>query len=110
MEKYYSHRNVLVVTDRPGMYLFHRWSSVGIPYANENAVDLISKLNKRLFEEIVMVQRISYLNDQADADTELKPPFRMDPIFETKLNEESYLRFSRVARWKDLSAKETPPG
>lgn len=96
LQRHYPDPNIVVVSDRPGMYTPHRWGAVSFGYANQHAADLRTSLQRHLFQAIIVLQRINYADQQPEPATALDASFRLETLFEAQLTAETHVRFSRV--------------
>lgn len=96
LESKFPDRNIVVVSHRSGMYAVHRWGAVDFDYANANEATLLMQLKNRLFQEIVVIQYVSYGNHQPLANMALNPGYSLEPLHRTQIDGSEYLRISRV--------------
>ena len=96
LKKTHSDKNKIIVSDRPGLYTPHRWGAVNFSYANQNKEELFRKLKRKLTQEILVIQKIQYLNEQPTPETRLIKQFHLEKLFEMQISVTTYLRISRV--------------
>jgi hypothetical protein len=70
---------VLVVSDRPNLYLIHSWGSITFAYANEHK-DLLAHLRNTYFTHILVLQRVAVQDDRPVADNAVDPSYRLKPL------------------------------
>jgi hypothetical protein len=92
----YANSNVMIISDRPGMYIIQRWGSVSFRYANKYYRRLFFEKKRHRFEDIIVIQKIQYSNNRPQAETRLNSKYKLKPIFEAQLNSRRYVRFSKV--------------
>lgn len=92
----FQERNIVIVTDRPGMYAVHRWGAVNFDYANANSSRLISELSRKLYQDILVIQTVNFTNDQVVDDMQLDSLYTLDLLFESQTTATNKLRISRV--------------
>ncbi len=91
-------KNILIISDRPGLFTPHLWGAVKFSTANRERKEIMKKFRRRLFQEIIVIQKISYEDDQPDRGTRLHQGFKLQTLFESQATAITYLRFSRVLR------------
>ena len=96
LKKNYSDKNIIIVSDRPGLYTPHKWGAVHFSYANQKKEELLRKFNRKLTQEILVIQKIQYLNEQPTPETRLIEQYHLEKLFEMQISGNSYLRISRV--------------
>lgn len=99
--QHYAHNNILVVSDRSGMYTVHRFGAVNFGYATSQKNQLLAQLNNRLFQEMVVIQKIAYSNHQPISKHRLPSDYRLETLHESQLKGAEYIRFSRVKLSKE---------
>ncbi len=88
--------NILVVSDRPGQFVALNYGSVNFEHANKNAARLMSELKKRLFSDIVVIQRISYLTKDPEKEYVLDKAFELEVSKEFQITANEFVRISKV--------------
>ena len=95
LKRNYSHSDVVIISERPGLYTPHLWGSVSFRYANRHLKELSKQLDHHLFQDILAIQKIRYANHQPTASTRLDN-VQLETLYEVQIKGEWYLRFSKV--------------
>ena len=88
--------NILIVTDRPGMYSVHQWGAVDFNYANTHQARIKNDFNRKLYQEVLVLQLIDYATGNAVKGTSLTADFDMEVAFEAQFNATAKMRISRL--------------
>lgn len=90
--------DVLVITDRPGQYTALNYGAVDFGYANGAVKELQMELDRRLFSEIIVMQKISYDTKKPVDSNGLSDLFKLEVLEERQLTATEFQRVSRVVR------------
>jgi hypothetical protein len=93
--EYPAHNN-LIVTDRPGMYTVHQWGAVSTGYARNKYDSILEGLEKKLYQNVLVIQEVSYDTGLANEATEIPDVLHLETLFETQFDAEKAMRISRV--------------
>ncbi len=63
---------------------------------SQNKEELFRKLKRKLTQEILVIQKIQYLNEKPTPETRLIKQFHLEKLFEMQISGTTYLRISRV--------------
>jgi hypothetical protein len=96
LQQHHPMRNILIVTDRPGLYSVHQWGAVDFNYANNNQARIKSDFNRKLYQEVLVLQLIDYATGNAVKGTSLTADFDMEVAFEAQFNATAKMRISRL--------------
>ncbi|MEC7986016.1 MAG: glycosyltransferase family 39 protein [Myxococcota bacterium] len=99
----YRSQNVLFLTDMPGAIVIFDVGALSIEYANLNVDEIQQEWRERLFEEIFVVQRVSFTDGKPIADDTLNARFRLETLISHQTSDEYFLRISRVLEMNDES-------
>lgn len=91
------HRNILIVTERPGQWTVHNYGAVSFEHANENAGALLAELKRRLFRDIYVIQEIAYETGKPLEEHTLSAEYRLEPALEFQNKAEAFVRISKAA-------------
>jgi GTPase Era involved in 16S rRNA processing len=61
-------------------------------YARQNAKMVLHQLAARVYKEIVVIQKIDSQTNSAVKASQLPDKFDLNPVFETRLNMQNYIR------------------
>jgi len=89
-------KKILVIADRPGMYTSLEYGAVDFNYANKNAADLLRELDRHLFMDITVFQKIRHDNLVPIDSNKLDPAFKLYTIQEVQVTATEFLRISKV--------------
>ena len=92
----YADKHVLLITERPGQYTVMGRGAISFKYANNNAVDIVHSLNRKLFTDIVVAQEILYKTELPRQEQQLLPAYRLKPLYEFQNSADTYMRLSVV--------------
>ena len=90
-------KNVMVIVDRPGQFTVFNYGAISFAHANSNKKIFINELERRLFSNIYVFQRITYHNGEPAKDYKLDSDYVLETVEEMQLTATEYLRISRVA-------------
>ena len=94
--EHYPDHNNLIVTDRPGMYTVHQWGAVSSAYANNKYGKILEGLERRLYQDVIVIQEIAYDTGESIDATAVPEQLQLEPVFETQFDAKKLLRISRV--------------
>jgi len=98
LKKHFPEKNLIIVSERPGLYTPHLWGAVPFSFANQHSEKLIEKLERKLSREILVIQNIQYTDNQPSTNTRLSEKFPLEVLFEIQTNATWYTRISRVKK------------
>jgi len=96
LKQHYAHSDVIIIAERPGLYTPHFWGAVSFPYANRHLKELTKQLNQHLFQDVLAIQKIQYIDHQPTASTRLTN-VKLKTLYEVQIQGGWYLRFSKMA-------------
>lgn len=108
LEKRFWRKTTLVISDFSNLYVPLRWSSVNFGHANKFDWDILNRLKNHLYPDTLAVQHILFKDGSATPETALSPRYTTEPIFETQLGPEEFLRISRVSATKVVASETLP--
>ncbi len=93
----YPRQNTLFISDRPGMYVVHQYGAISFETANGKLDDLSSDLRRKLYQSILVEQRI-YYDPKKEPEPKLKTMenLKLDPVFELQNDADYYMRISKI--------------
>ena len=89
-------KNILVVVDRPGQYTALSYGAVDHGYLKRNADPLKGELNRRLFQEMLLVQHYNYDQKTIRAGEETPAGYLLAPVMEFQNEGNVKVQISRV--------------
>lgn len=89
-------KDVLVITNRPGQFTALDYGSVNFDNANKNSKSILNELKRRLFQEIIVIQKMNYSNNQPDKEYELSEDYKLETQREIQNTATEYIRISKV--------------
>ena len=92
----YSTHNLMVIADRPGQYASLDYGAVDFTYANSHRSELMLELRRRLFQEILVFQRVGYDTRQPVPENALDPEVKLQMVHEEQVDADHLLRISKV--------------
>jgi hypothetical protein len=93
--KGYPKESTLVISDSASKYAVQGYGSVGPNYANKRAEALLKDLQRHLFTDILVIQRVAFASQQATP--KLDPRFVLVPLFGYQNGGDHFIRISKVA-------------
>lgn len=96
LHTHYPDPNILIVSDRPGMYVVHRWGAISFGKARQQYKEIPLELSRHLFQDVIALQFIQYRTERPEPGMELHKNWDMDILFEKQINGEKYLRISKL--------------
>ena len=90
-------RNILIVTDRPGLYSVHHWGAVDFNYANKNHARIKSDFDRRALPRCFgpAADRLCKRRTQSKGRASL-PILSMEVAFEAQFSATAKMRISRL--------------
>jgi hypothetical protein len=103
-------QNTLFVSDRPGMYVVHQYGAISFETANDKLGDLSSDLRRKLYQSILVEQRI-YYDPKKEAEPRLKldKDLKLEPVFELQNDADYYMRISKLVLVPQVTPVVEPP-
>jgi len=99
-------KNVLIIADRPGIYTAFQYGATNFEYASKHKKELLAELRNNLYEEMIVLQHISYAERKPPSSQALDPEFDLGvPDAEFQITGGYFLRISHVAK-----PGNSPPG
>ncbi|MEW5907536.1 MAG: glycosyltransferase family 39 protein [Elusimicrobiota bacterium] len=95
-------RNVLVVSDRPRLFTVRGYGAVNFWYARDNAGELLSDLERKLYPGMIVMQEVLYSTGKPTPETDPGPAYSLTPLYEVQNTADSYIR---VAEARPASGK-----
>ena len=92
----YPDKNIVIVSDRPGMYVVHQWGAVSFRYVNGNTEKFEKELKGKLYRDMLVLQAVSLEDNKVRDNTRLDNRFYMQTLFESQTEAHNKLRISRV--------------
>ena len=92
-------KNILVISDRPGIYTAYQYGASTFEYANQHKNELLAELRNHLYTEIVVLQHISYAERKPPSSEALDPEFVLGaPASEFQITGAHFLRISHIEK------------
>ncbi len=95
------HEKILLISDRPNLYLIHGVGSISFEFAvrHRNEFHFLENI---YYDEILVVQKCNPINDEIKEKNQSGKNFRLTKIARINVNEEYYLKISKVQYVKKL--------
>jgi hypothetical protein len=87
---------VMIISNRPGQFAAMGYGSVKFSYANSHSSSLYKELQRGLYSDIIVMQRIEYRNRESMDDYTLSKKFRLRKLGEIQITKNYYMRISKV--------------
>lgn len=88
--------NTIVLVDMPGAFVVQDVGALSIEYANLNIEELHDEYHQKLYERILVVQRIMHDTQQPTDEDFLNEQYRLLPLVSHQTSDEYFLRISEV--------------
>jgi hypothetical protein len=102
------HKNVLLIHSRPGQYTVLGIGAVDFGWANVNKDSILLELDRKLYEEVYVFQRITYDPNTMGVPDPLDPAFQLETLRELQTSASETVRISRVKKKSELAAIAPP--
>ncbi len=89
-------RRTLIIYHRPGMFTSMGYGAVKFSYFNTNSKNILSKLNKNLFSDIIVFQRIQYRDQKPIDGCLIAEDIVMHKIKEIQISSDFFIRISKI--------------
>jgi hypothetical protein len=90
-----SEERILVVTDRPNHFTIMNYGAMSFDAARKDA-HLFTALERRLFQDVYVIQQIQLSTKEPLPGFELWPARRLDPVLEFQNDADVLVRVSRL--------------
>jgi hypothetical protein len=88
-------KNIMVVTDRPGLFTIMDYGSMDLAVAKQGT-DLLFELSRHLYHSVYVIQEIDLTTKKPLPDFEIWPDKKKEPVLEFQNAENSTVRLSRI--------------
>ncbi len=97
-------KNIMVVTDRPGLFTIMDYGSIDLTVAKQGQ-DLLFELSRHLYRDVFVIQEIDLTTKKPLPDFEIWPERKKESVLEFQNAENSTVRVARV-----IQEPAPPPG
>jgi hypothetical protein len=87
-------KNILIISNRPGQFTALNYGAISISNAERDSKQLLRELDRGLFSNIIVLQRIKYSDKNKD---ELSKKFNLITLKTYQIKGDAYLRISKVS-------------
>ena len=94
-ENFKNNSNILIVAERPNIYIIHYRGAVDFAFANEN-LDKIKNIHSKEFDHILVLQKIDYKNQKPLARNGIDAAYRLQKLSDIKLTQSTYMKVSEI--------------
>jgi len=101
-------KNILVVTDRPGLYTVMDYGAQDLSVARQGQ-DLMFELSRHLYKDIYVIQEMDLTTKKAVPEYEIWPEHEKEPVLEFQNTENTTVRISRMKHKPIPPPGEQPP-
>ena len=88
--------NVLIITDRPGMYTIFDFGACNFAYANAKKDQILNEFKNNLFTDIIVIQEIRYDTGKPVDNDVLDESYKLKAVHEVLNVPGSFIRYSIV--------------
>jgi hypothetical protein len=86
---------ILLISDRPGQYLIHGYSSIDFEYANDHTAELAGGFNN-YFDRIFVLQRCSSATGTPGVNNQLNSAYKLNHTNKVKCSSQSFISILEV--------------
>jgi hypothetical protein len=101
-------KNIMVVTDRPGLFTVMDYGSMDLSVAKQGT-DLLFELSRHLYRDMYVIQEIDLTTKKPLPDFEIWPDKKMEAVLEFQNAENSTVRISRMIQEPAPPPAAQPP-
>ena len=94
-ENFKSNSNLLIIAERPNLYIIHYRGAVDFSFANQN-MDKIKDIYNKEFDHILVLQKIDYKTQTPVDWNGIDAAFRLKKISDIKLTQSTYIKISEI--------------
>jgi len=87
---------ILIISDRPNLYLIHNCGSVNFSYANNNK-EKIEYFFNNYFDHIVVMQRYLLKTKKTKKNNKIDSSFKIDELENVKITHDMYIKILKVS-------------
>jgi hypothetical protein len=92
----YPDKKIVVFVEEPDQFTSLEYGAADFATANSNIPRFLSGLEKHLYQDIVVIQRILYATQAVDPKDALDPAYPLETISEYETGPDSFIRISKV--------------
>jgi hypothetical protein len=94
-ENFKNNSNILIIAERPNIYIIHYRGAVDFAFANEN-LDKIKNIHSKEFDHILVLQKIGYKKQKPLARNGIDTAYRLQKLSDIKLTQSTYMKVSKI--------------
>lgn len=91
-------KRILIIYHRPGQLTALGYGAVHFAYANQNSTSLLNDLNRGLFSDIIVMQRIQYKDQKPKDGCEISSEFSLKILDKMQVSSDFFIRISKVEK------------
>jgi hypothetical protein len=94
-ENFKNNSNLLIIAERPNIYIIHYRGAVDFSFANQN-MDKIKNIYNKEFDHVLVLQKIDYKTQTPLDWNEIEGAYRLKKLSDIKLTQSTYLKISEI--------------
>jgi len=94
-ENFKNNSNLLIIAERPNLYIIHYRGAVDFSFANQN-MDNIKDIYNKEFDHILVLQKIDYKTQTPLDWNRLEAAYRLKKLSDIKLTQSTYIKISEI--------------
>jgi hypothetical protein len=94
-ENFKNNSNILIIAERPNIYIIHYRGAVDFSFANQNIDKIKNRYNKE-FDHILVLQKIDDKTQTPLEWNEIEGAYRLEKLSDIKLTQSTYLKISEI--------------
>lgn len=93
--RFKNNSNLLIIAERPNIYLIHYRGAVDFSFANQN-MDQFKNMYNKEFDHILVLQKIDYQSQAPLVANRIEAAYRLEKVSEIKLTQSTYMIISEI--------------
>jgi hypothetical protein len=94
-ENFKNNTRLLIIAERPNLYIIHYRGAVDFAYANQNA-DKIKNIHSKEFDHILVLQKFDYKTQTPLAWNRIDAAYRLRNLSKINLTQSTYLKILEI--------------
>jgi hypothetical protein len=94
-ENFKNNSNLLIIAERPNLYIIHYRGAVDFSFANQN-MDKIKNTYNKEFDHILVLQKIDYKTQTPLVWNGIEAAYRLKKLSDIKLTQSTYIKISEI--------------
>jgi len=96
IERQFPDKRIMIITEIPSEFTALEYGAVDFDFANAKAPLVLSRLQRHLYQDILVIQHITYATQAPPPGERLSSAYPLETLTEYETSDDSFLRISRV--------------